>query len=182
MKWMRFGLPLGLFVVMAIFLLKGLEHDPSHLPSARLDQEIPVFSLGTLIDPSVTVTDGDLRGPLLLNVWATWCPSCRVEHPTLNELSKQGVTIVGLNYKDERPAAIQYLEQYHNPYSLVIFDENGDLGLDLGVYGAPETYFVDAKGIIRHRHVGVVTGQEWEGGLKDIWNSLSVELVSGGTK
>ncbi len=175
MKWIRFGVPLLLFVVMAAFLAKGLENDPRHLPSARLNQAIPEFSLPTLDDGAVFVTQQDLKGPLLLNVWATWCPSCRVEHPMLNTLAEQGIRIVGLNYKDERAAAQAYLQKYHNPYSAVIFDQEGDLGLDLGVYGAPETYFIDTKGVIRHRHVGVVSDVEWERSLSAIWRSLAEE-------
>lgn len=175
MKWMRFAIPLMVFVVMALFLAKGLENDPRHLPSARLDQQIPAFSLPTLMDTDVLVSEKDLKGPMLLNIWATWCPSCRVEHPMLNALAEQGVTIVGLNYKDERNEALAYLEKYHNPYTTVIFDEKGDLGLDLGVYGAPETYFIDANGVIRHRHVGVVSDKEWKASLSAIWQSLSAE-------
>lgn len=95
----------------------------------------------------------------------------------LNTLAKQGVRIIGLNYKDERVEAQAYLQKYHNPYSIVIFDQKGDLGLDLGVYGAPETYFIDAKGIIRHRHVGVVSDREWEKNLSVIWRSLAEEKI-----
>lgn len=179
MKWVRFGIPLGLFVVMAFFLAKGLENDPRHLPSARLDQITPAFSLPSLMDPGVLLSQNDLKGPLLLNVWATWCPSCKVEHPMLNSLSEQGVRIVGLNYKDERPGAIAYLEKYGDPYSEVIFDEKGDLGLDLGVYGAPETFFIDVAGVIRHRHVGVVSDQLWKESLSNIWLSLATEKNKG---
>ncbi|PCJ34341.1 MAG: DsbE family thiol:disulfide interchange protein [Moraxellaceae bacterium] len=173
MKWMRFGIPLMLFVVMAAFLAKGLENDPRHLPSARLDQKVPAFSLPSLIDATTIITQQDLKGPMLLNVWATWCPSCRVEHPMLIELAKQGVNIIGLDYKDERPDALAYLQKFHNPYSAVIFDEKGDLGLDLGVYGAPETYFIDAAGVIRHRHVGIVSERAWKNSLSAIWASIS---------
>ena len=178
MKWLRFGIPLCLFVVMALFLFKGLGNDPSHLPSARLDQQVPAFSLPSLGDTKVMLTQNDVKGPLLLNVWATWCPSCRVEHPMLLRLAKQGVTIVGLNYKDERNAALAYLQKYQNPYSSVIFDQNGDLGLDLGVYGAPETYFIDAEGVIRHRHVGVVLDPVWDEKLSAIWQSIAGVPVS----
>jgi cytochrome c biogenesis protein CcmG/thiol:disulfide interchange protein DsbE len=99
--------------------------------------------------------------PALLNVWATWCFSCRVEHPYLLELAAQGVVIYGLNYKDEPEKAAQWLVDLGNPYTETIVDQRGDFGLDLGVYGAPETYVIDADGIIRHRHVGVVNAQVW---------------------
>ena len=179
MKWVRFGIPLVLFIVMAVFLLKGLGNDPRHLPSARLDQKVPTFSLPSLSDPNAVITQQQLKGPLLINVWATWCPSCRVEHPMLNKLAEQGVRIVGLNYKDERNEALAYLQKYHNPYATIIFDEKGDLGLDLGVYGAPETYFIDGEGVIRHRHVGVVLDKVWEESLSDIWLSLFEGNVEG---
>lgn len=172
MKWIKFGIPLAIFVVMALFLLKGLENDPRHLPSARLDQKLPSFSLPLLHDANALVGQQHLKGPLLLNVWATWCPSCRVEHPMLLALAKQGVAIVGLNYKDERDAAVAYLQQYKDPYSMVIFDYEGDLGLDLGVYGAPETFFIDASGVIRHRHVGVVSNKVWAEDLSNIWVAM----------
>ena len=104
----------------------------------------------------------DWRGkPALINVWATWCFSCRVEHPYLLQLAEQGVTIYGLNYKDEPLKASQWLVDLGNPYAETVVDQSGDFGLDLGVYGAPETYVIDAKGIIRHRHVGVVDEQVW---------------------
>jgi cytochrome c biogenesis protein CcmG/thiol:disulfide interchange protein DsbE len=105
--------------------------------------------------------EGWLGKPALINVWATWCFSCRVEHPYLLELAEQGVTIYGLNYKDEPAKASQWLVDLGNPYSETVVDQNGEFGLDLGVYGAPETYVIDAKGVIRHRHVGVVDEQVW---------------------
>jgi len=100
---------------------------------------------------------------VLLNVWGTWCPSCRVEHPDLVRLARdEGVPIYGLNYKDNRDAALQWLDELGNPYELVLFDPQGKLGFDLGVYGAPETYIIDSKGIVRFRHVGVVDNELWE--------------------
>jgi len=104
----------------------------------------------------------------MLNVWATWCPSCRIEHPVLNQLAAEGVIIYGLNYKDTPDDALNYLQTLGNPYKKVISDTRGDLGLDLGVYGAPETYLVDANGIIIYRHVGVVTQENWLSTLKPL--------------
>ena len=98
----------------------------------------------------------------LLNVWATWCVSCRVEHAYLNTLAEKGITIFGLNYKDDQQKANQWLTRLGNPYQLNLFDVNGKLGLNMGVYGAPETYVLDANGIVRYRHVGVVDENVWQ--------------------
>lgn len=159
-------IPLGLFLVLGIFLWKGLSLDPKELPSALIDKPFPDFKMASLQQPDKVLTNADLAGkPLLVNVWATWCPSCRQEHADLLAIARQGgIGIVGLNYKDERAAAVKWLQDLGDPYIFNIFDENGMLGLDLGVYGAPETYLVDAEGIIRYRHVGVIT--------KDVWSTM----------
>jgi cytochrome c biogenesis protein CcmG/thiol:disulfide interchange protein DsbE len=167
-----FFVPLLAFLVMGFFFLKALNSDPSLLPSTRLNQALPVFTLSTLADESRMVTQQDVKGPLLLNVWATWCPSCQLEHPLLNELAKNGIRIVGLNYKDTRMPALQYLQIHGNPFAFNIYDDAGDLGLDMGVYGAPETYLIDAEGIIRFRHVGVITPQLWREALWPKWQAM----------
>lgn len=156
-KWLLFSLPLIGFAVMVYFFGRAIGSDPSLLPSTRIDQSVPAFQLPVLEDPARTVSASDMRGPLLLNVWATWCPSCIVEHPVLVALAKEGIRMVGLNYKDEPQAARKYLEIHGNPFEVTIADVKGDLGLDLGVYGAPESYLIDAEGKIRYRHVGVIT-------------------------
>lgn len=154
-------LPLGAFLTLVILLVRGLSLDPTELPSARLGDAVPSFNLPVLDSPQMRSPE-DWRGePALINVWATWCFSCRVEHPYLLQLAEQGVTIYGLNYKDEPVKASQWLIDLGNPYTETVVDELGDLGLDLGVYGAPETYVIDSDGIIRHRHVGVVNEQVW---------------------
>jgi len=154
-------LPLGAFLILVLLLVRGLSLDPTELPSARLGKSVPTFSLPVL-DSAETRSPVDWRGkPALINVWATWCFSCRVEHPYLLQLAEQGVTIYGLNYKDEPAKASQWLVDLGDPYAETIVDQNGAFGLDLGVYGAPETYVIDADGIIRHRHVGVVDEQVW---------------------
>ena len=157
-------IPLLLFFVLAAFLWKGLSIDPRELPSALLDKPFPEFSLSPLREPEQIVTTKDFIGqPVLVNVWATWCPSCRQEHEQLLAIARLGeIPIIGLNYKDERNLATQWLQQLGNPYQFNIFDGEGMLGLDLGVYGAPETYLLDAQGIIRYRHVGVLTEQAWQ--------------------
>ncbi|WP_371333222.1 DsbE family thiol:disulfide interchange protein [Hahella sp. CCB-MM4] len=155
-----------LVVIVAMFLLfqQMIGHDPSALELARKDKPMPEFALPDLHDTQRFLTQNDLKGkPMLLNVWATWCPSCRVEHPYLLKLAREnGVKLVGLNYKDDRDAALEWLDKLDNPYAFVLFDAEGKLGLDLGVYGAPETYVIDANGIIRYRHVGVVNEKVWK--------------------
>lgn len=165
-------IPLILFVVLALFLFRGLELDPRELPSALIDRPLPEFSLPEL-GAERMLTRGDIVGKVaLLNVWATWCPSCRVEHPYLQQLAERGVTIYSLNYKDEDAAALRWLQDLGDPYLLNIADRQGSLGLDLGVYGAPETYLLDAQGVIRYRHVGVVDERVWQDILQPIYQQL----------
>lgn len=156
-------IPLALFFILGIFLWKGLSIDPRELPSALINKPFPEFQVPALRDANKTLTKADFIGqPVLVNVWATWCPSCRQEHNQLLRIADEAsVPVIGLNYKDDRNAALAWLEQLGDPYQFNIFDERGMLGLDLGVYGAPETYLLDAKGIIRYRHVGVVTQDVW---------------------
>ena len=119
------------------------------------------------------LTEADLKGkPALVNVWATWCVSCKVEHPVLNKLAQQGVVIYGVNYKDVNADALKWLAEFHNPYQMDIRDEQGTLGLDLGVYGAPETFFIDAKGIIRDKYVGVIDETVWREKLAPVYQGL----------
>ena len=158
MKRLLLLLPLLVFLGVALFLYRGLFLDPSELPSALIGKPFPAFSLPALDDPARTLSEADLKGkPALVNVWATWCPSCRHEHPVLNKLAEAGVVIHGVNYKDQRAPAQKWLRELHNPYRLNIEDAKGSLGLDLGVYGAPETFFVDADGLVRYRHFGPLT-------------------------
>ncbi len=156
------SIPLLGFAALLFFLTKGLGNDPRLLPSALIDRPLPDFSLPDLQAPARALTVADLKGEIaLLNVWATWCPSCYDEHHQLLELAADGVPIFGLNYKDERQAALEWLSRLGNPYQRIVEDAQGQLGLDLGVYGAPETYLLDASGVVRYRHVGVVTGDVW---------------------
>ncbi|MCY1443638.1 Thiol:disulfide interchange protein DsbE [compost metagenome] len=165
-------LPLAVFLLVAVFLYRGLFLDPTELPSAMIGKPFPAFALKTVQDGK-PLTQADLIGkPALVNVWATWCPSCKVEHPYLNKLAEQGVVIHGVNYKDDNAAAIKWLAEFHNPYQLNISDDQGSLGLNLGVYGAPETFLVDAKGIIRYKHVGVVDATVWREQLAPLYQGL----------
>lgn len=165
--------PLLLFVALALLLGSRLGTDPSELPSARLGKPMPAFSLSTLEEPARLVSAADIKGQVtVLNVWATWCISCQVEHPVLLEMARQGVPVVGVNYKDVRESALKYLELHGNPFRFSVFDERGDLGIDLGVYGAPETYLLDREGNIRYRFVGVLEPQKWETELKPLYDAL----------
>ncbi len=154
-----FALPLLAFLALAVLFLSRIGENSDALPTALAGKPLPAFSLPSL--DGGTVTQADLKGPLLLNVWGTWCPSCYDEHPYLLELARQGVVIVGLNYKDEVPAARDFLVRLGSPYRQVIVDAEGTLGLDLGVYGAPETFVIDAQGRVLHRVTGVVTPENF---------------------
>lgn len=155
-----FAVPLAVFLALAVLFFARLGESTEEIPTALAGQAMPAFTLPALAD-GTPVTAGSLQGPLLINVWATWCPSCYDEHPYLLELARQGVKIVGLNYKDDPAAARRFLAERGTPYSQVIVDEKGSLGFDLGVYGAPETFVVDASGMIRHRVVGVLTPENF---------------------
>tara|TARA_R110000868_G_scaffold364037_1_gene626497 strand:+ start:32813 stop:33361 length:549 start_codon:yes stop_codon:yes gene_type:complete len=139
------------------------DYDPQALPSALLNKPLPKFTLPKLENDQQVVQAEDLLGDIaLINVWATWCPSCHIEHPYLNYLaSKLDVVIYGINYKDENKEALRWLKNKGNPYRFNIVDAQGKLGLDLGVTGAPETYVIDHRGFVRMRHQGPMTGQVW---------------------
>ena len=155
----RFLIPLGIFIVLLLFLAVGLRLDPRMVPSPLIDKPAPAFTLPRLDDPQQRVSEKDLLGKVwLLNVWASWCVSCREEHPVLVELSKRNlVPIYGLNYKDERKDALAWLGQFGNPYTISIMDADGRIGIDYGVYGVPETYVIDKQGVIRYKQIGPVT-------------------------
>jgi cytochrome c biogenesis protein CcmG/thiol:disulfide interchange protein DsbE len=137
---------------------------PQELPSALVGKPVPAFALEQLKNQQRTLTAEDLKGDIvLLNVWATWCPACRQEHPYLLDLAKRSqLKLYGLNYKDERELAVNWLEQLEDPYQFSIFDPQGRLGLDLGVYAAPETFVIDHHGIIRKRFAGPIDANVWQ--------------------
>lgn len=173
MKRLLMLLPLVVFLIIAVFLYRGLFLDPSELPSALIGKPVPSFSLPSVEDEQRLISQEDLKGkPALLNVWATWCVACKVEHPVLNRLAAQGVVIHGVNYKDDNAEAQKWLRDFHDPYQLNIRDEQGSLGLDLGVYGAPETFFIDKNGVIRHKFVGVISEQVWREQLAALYQQL----------
>ena len=156
---MRYLIPLFAFIVLAAFLLVGLTLNPRQVPSPLIDKPAPVFQLNHLHEPDKVMASGDNLGKVwLLNVWASWCVACRDEHPLLVQLANSGIVpIYGLNYKDESTTAMQWLKRYGDPYTISIVDLDGKVGIDYGVYGVPETYVIDKKGIIRHKQIGPVT-------------------------
>lgn len=167
--------PLIVFIALAILLAKGLKLDPMAMPSALIDQPLPEFSLPSLKSEQDLLDRNDLIGKVsLINVWATWCPSCRHEHPYLVKLSEQ-VPIIGINYKDDRPDALRWLQKLGDPYVLNVFDKAGTLGIDLGVFGAPETYVIDQQGMVHYKHVGVVNEDVWQQSLKPVVDRLRGE-------
>ena len=158
-RYLRYLVPLLLFALLAGLLYRGLSLDPKIVPSPLIGKPMPAFTLARLKNPDATLSDTDLKGKVsVLNIWATWCVSCRAEHEVLLELARTGkVDIYGLNYKDNRADAQRWLMQLGDPYVANAFDADGRTGIDWGVYGAPETFIMDKHGIIRHKHIGPLT-------------------------
>jgi len=156
---LRFLLPLGIFAVLVVFLAIGLNLNPREVPSPLIGKPAPAFDLPQLHQPQARFSPAEMQGKVwLLNVWASWCVSCRQEHPLLVELAKADVVpIYGLNYKDQREDALRWLKQFGDPYLLSIADAEGRVGIDYGVYGVPETYVIDKAGVIRYKQIGPVT-------------------------
>lgn len=152
-------LPLLAFLVVAVSLGLGLGLKPREIPSPFIGKALPSFSLTKLENPAEKFSPTDLAGrPWLLNVWASWCVACQQEHPVLMEAAQRyGITIVGLDYKDQRSEAVKFLAQRGNPYLLSVMDDSGNAGIDLGVTGVPETFVIDALGIVRFKHIGPMT-------------------------
>lgn len=168
---MRYLIPLVLFLALVAFLAIGLGRDPREVPSPLINKPAPAFRLVELKDPSRSFSSEQMRGKVwLLNVWASWCVACRDEHPMLLELARRkAIPIYGLNYKDKATDAISWLNELGDPYVLSVSDLDGRVGIDYGVYGAPETFLIDRDGIIRFKHIGPVT--------PDIWNNKIAPLV-----
>ena len=161
---MRFLIPLILFIVMVAFLAVGLKLDPREVPSPFIGKPTPAFKLPQLADPGKSFSHANLQGQVsLLNVWASWCVSCKQEHPFLLKLAKQNILpIYGLDYKDEREAGMEWLNRLGNPYTVSVFDADGKVGIEWGVYGVPETFVIDKHGVIRHKHTGPITEESWQ--------------------
>ena len=164
MRSLKFIIPLVVFVALAAFLAVGLTRDPREIPSPFIGKAAPGFKLEQLADEKLAFTPDEMKGKVwLLNVWASWCVACRVEHPLLVQMSKQKtVPIVGLNYKDKRDEGLQWLRKHGDPYSLSAYDVDGKVGIDYGVYGVPETFVIDKQGVIRYKQIGPITPEALE--------------------
>ena len=171
----RYLIPLGIFVVLVLFLAVGLRLNPREVPSPLINKPAPRFMLPQLQEPERSLSLEDMRGKVwLLNVWASWCVACREEHPVLVELAKTGVVpIYGLNYKDQRSDALAWLTQFGNPYTLSIADVEGRVGIDYGVYGVPETFVIDKNGMIRYKQIGPVTPEALQSKILPLVRELS---------
>lgn len=162
--------PLALFLGLTVLLAMSLGKDPDLIPSARKGHPVPAFEQPSLMRQNKVITQDIFKGHWsLLNVWATWCPTCHIEHAYLMTLARQGVRIIGMDYKDNVDEARQLLADSGNPYAEVFVDKQGDVGLDLGVYGAPETFVIDPDGNIVMRHVGNLDEDVWRSQILPIW-------------
>jgi cytochrome c biogenesis protein CcmG/thiol:disulfide interchange protein DsbE len=159
----RYAIPVVLLAVLGGFFLRGLDLNPRIIESALIGTPAPEFNLPNLKDPSASVTTADLKGRYsLLNVWATWCVECRREHGFLLELKESGIPIYGLNWKDERAAALEWLDVLGDPYIASAVDMTGDIGIDYGVYGAPETFLIGPDGTILEKYLGPLSQERWD--------------------
>jgi cytochrome c biogenesis protein CcmG/thiol:disulfide interchange protein DsbE len=173
----RFLIPLGLFFVLVIFLAIGLNRDPREVPSPLVQKPAPEFKTAQLIEADKTFSPSDMKGQVwMLNVWASWCVACKVEHPVLIDMNRAKVVpVIGLDYKDQRPAALKFLSQNGDPYLLSAVDTDGRVGINYGVYGVPETFVIDKKGVIRHKQIGPVTPEALEKTILPLIEQLKKE-------
>ena len=177
---LRYLIPLCIFLVLVVFLAIGLGRDPHEVPSPLINKAAPTFRLPELKDPSKTFSADEMRGKVwILNVWASWCISCRDEHPLLVDYAKtKAVPIYGLNWKDEREDALAWLDELGDPYVLSVSDFDGRIAIDYGVYGAPETYVIDQNGTIRFKQIGAVTPDVWSGKILPLVQELNRQGTS----
>lgn len=178
-KQARFAIPLILFLFIVVFLWRGLSLHPSVVPSPLINKPAPEFKLPTLFDTQENTTNDDFIGHVtLLNVWATWCYACIEEHDLLLQLANsEDLMIYGLNYKDDPTAAKKWLDERGNPYQIVAVDQKGGVAINWGVYGTPETFVIDKKGVIRYKHIGPMTMTAWEKTIEPIVTQLRNETL-----
>lgn len=173
-------IPLAIFVGFAVFLGTRLGDDPTVQVNQQLGRALPTFSLPDLADGQLRTPQDLPKTPYILNVWGSWCPSCKVEHPMLLDLAAQGVTLIGINYKDQPADALAYLNTHQNPFALNIQDAEGSLGIDLGLTGAPESFVIDQQGRIRQHIVGVIDTNNWQTQIKPCLEALQTQGADGG--
>lgn len=170
-------LPVLLFFIISIFLWRGLSLDPHHLPSAQLGRDLPSLNVPQLHNPEHTFNAEQFQGQVvLLNVWASWCSACVEEQVFLMQLAREGVSIYGLNYKDRPANALKWLKQWGNPYKDIASDLDGTKAIDLGVYGAPETFIIDKKGTIRYRYAGIMNQEIWSKDMLPLIKKLEQQV------
>lgn len=177
-KTVKFLTPLALFLALVALLFYGLGTDPRKVPSPLIGKPAPEFVLPVLGEPQRTVSNEALLGQVsLVNVWASWCVSCRAEHAELMRLAREekDIQIFGLNWKDEAPDALRMLRQTGNPYVVSAYDPDNQVGIHFGVYGAPETFVVDQQGVIRHKHIGPIDRRVWEETLRPLVQQIKAE-------
>ena len=163
MSRLKYFAPVVVFSILAVLLWRGLYLDTTELPSVLINKPLPDFQLEEVYSNQPISREDLPEGPFLLNVWGSYCLPCLVEHPTFMRLSEEGVIpVVGINYKDRQDAALDWLDINGDPFLFSIMDPDGRLGIDLGVYGAPETFLIDGNGVIRYRHVAVLDEQVWQ--------------------
>ncbi len=164
-------LPLALFVALTLLLSSGIGKDPTYQDSSLIGKAMPEFSKKRLLDLDVIITEKDFKGPALINIFGSWCPACYHEHPYLMKLAAaKQINLYGINYNDQVQPALEFLAELGNPYQLIAFDDNGRLGIELGVYGAPETFLIDQNQKIIYRHVGVMSDAIWKGKMLPLLN------------
>lgn len=173
-RTLMFLLPLIIFGLLIAMFVYRLGRPTDVVISTSMNRPLPKMTLPLLSDPNRMMTEADLpKTPFILNVWGSWCPSCVIEHPFLMELSAQGVPMVGINYKDELPNALGYLNEHKDPFVYSVQDLDGRYALDLGLTGAPESFVVDAKGVVHKHIVGVIDEHNWQNDIKPCLDALS---------
>lgn len=175
MKRLKLFIPLIIFAGLSLLFWRGLDLDPTEIPSALIGRSVPEFNMPTVLEPERYVTQEDLKGHdfALINVWGTWCGPCRQEHPFLVELKNRGVPIFGVNARDDLAAAQEWLQEKGDPYVFSVFDPNGQVDLNLGVYGYPETFLIDRNGTVLFRKVSVLSQEVWERDFLPIINEMN---------
>lgn len=161
---LRYLLPIGIFGALVVMFAIGLKLDPTRIPSPLIDEPVPAFRLPGLLDTEPEFSSEDLRGRVsIVNVWGSWCAGCREEHGFLMQLAESGaIPVYGINWRDEKADALAWLQRYGNPYVVSGFDYDGEVAIDWGVYGAPETFLVNADGRVVHKYIGPLDEAAWQ--------------------
>jgi cytochrome c biogenesis protein CcmG/thiol:disulfide interchange protein DsbE len=176
MKRLIVLLPLILFAAVALAFVFGLNRNPGLIPSVLIDKPLPSFALPAVRAGDSGLTSGDFRGqPMLLNMFASWCVSCRVEHPLLLDLRSRGVSVAGIDWEDTAVAGAKYLKENGDPYARVGLDRSGRTGIDLGITGVPETFVIDKHGRVRYKQIGPIETADWENTIKPLMDRLRAE-------